>query len=231
MQWKKKKLCGYVISFNNIRFSYSINYMTNDVLEQLVEDYLRSEGYFTQHNVKFRPNQDKIERNNRNQFSVHSDIDVVAIHPKKIGLDKVIVVSCKSWQGGLNLKSLDKMNNLYERQDYKSREIKIFKDLFHPIWTEALIDKVFQLTGRRTFIFYLALTRYIGKKKDVVMWEDNYVFKKNLPGCMVKIIDFKHMLEGVNDLIGLTPEHGELGRTLQLIKASGGKVLYRVDSI
>ena len=42
--------------------------MINDVLEQLAEDYFRHKGYFTQHNVKYRPNV------KGPAYAVHSDI-------------------------------------------------------------------------------------------------------------------------------------------------------------
>ena len=29
--------------------------MKEDILEQLVDDYLQTEGYFTRHNLKFKP--------------------------------------------------------------------------------------------------------------------------------------------------------------------------------
>ena len=54
--------------------------MKEDILEQLVDDYLQSQGYFTRHNIKFRPRSDhpdfvKLKDSN------HSDIDVVGFHP------------------------------------------------------------------------------------------------------------------------------------------------------
>jgi hypothetical protein len=37
--------------------------MKEDILEQLVDDWLQSRGYFTQHNLKFKPRPDRgIER-------------------------------------------------------------------------------------------------------------------------------------------------------------------------
>ena len=47
--------------------------MKEDVLEQIVEDYLQFKGYFTAHNVRFRP------------ASEHPMFDVVAFHPTKQG--------------------------------------------------------------------------------------------------------------------------------------------------
>ena len=54
--------------------------MKEDILEQLVDDYLQYKGYFTRHNIKYRPSPqhpdfDKLQDSN------HSDIDVLAINP------------------------------------------------------------------------------------------------------------------------------------------------------
>ena len=71
--------------------------MKEDILEQLVDDYLKFNGFFTIHNVKFKPtatDPDYI----KNKDSNHSDIDVIGFHPKRDGADRIWVVSCKSWQ-------------------------------------------------------------------------------------------------------------------------------------
>jgi len=72
-----------------------------DILEQIVEEYLIHRGYFVQHNLKFLPRRDHPEFIS-NKDSNHSDIDVVGFHPKLKGSEKVIAVSCKSWQSGFN---------------------------------------------------------------------------------------------------------------------------------
>lgn len=75
--------------------------MKEDILEQLVDEYLMHEGYFTMHNVNFKPlssHSDFIS----NQDSVASDIDVIAINPKLKGPERTIAVSCKSWQEGFD---------------------------------------------------------------------------------------------------------------------------------
>jgi len=71
--------------------------MKEDILEQLVDDYLQSQGYFTRHNLKFRPRHDHPSFVS-NQDSNHSDIDVIGMHPRRDSADRVVVVSCKSWQ-------------------------------------------------------------------------------------------------------------------------------------
>lgn len=51
--------------------------MKEDVLEQIVDDYLQHLGYFTQPNIRFRPRKDHPDFQSRPD-SVFSDIDVVA---------------------------------------------------------------------------------------------------------------------------------------------------------
>ena len=72
-----------------------------DILEQIVEEYLVHKGYFVQHNIKFLPRKDHPDFI-KNKDSNHSDIDVLAIHPKLSGPEAVMAVSCKSWQSGFN---------------------------------------------------------------------------------------------------------------------------------
>ena len=75
-----------------------------DILEQIVEEYLIHKGYFVQHNIKYRP--DKNDRDFDSQKdSVHSDIDVLAINPRLSGPKRVLAVNVKSWQGGFDFRS------------------------------------------------------------------------------------------------------------------------------
>lgn len=75
--------------------------MKEDILEQLTDDYLQHKGYFTQHNIKFKPSGSHPEFDSR-QDSNHSDIDVLGVHPRRKGPAKVLAISCKSWQGGMS---------------------------------------------------------------------------------------------------------------------------------
>lgn len=56
-----------------------------DILEQLVEEFLVHRGYFVRHNVKFLPRKDHPDFDSQ-QDSNHSDIDVLAYHPRRKGL-------------------------------------------------------------------------------------------------------------------------------------------------
>ena len=57
--------------------------MKEDVLEQIVDDYLQLQGYFTTHNIRFNPPKD-LDYVTRND-AVASDIDVVGLHPTTRG--------------------------------------------------------------------------------------------------------------------------------------------------
>jgi len=71
----------------------------------MVDEYLQHEGYFTRHNLKFRPAKEHPDYDARAD-AVHSDIDVIGVHPLKRGPNRVIVVSCKSWQQGISPQAL-----------------------------------------------------------------------------------------------------------------------------
>ena len=78
--------------------------MKEDILEQLVDDYLQAKGYFTRHNIKFKPRPDHPDFVTKDD-SNHSDIDVIGYHPRLLGPARVVAVSCKSWQGGFNVEA------------------------------------------------------------------------------------------------------------------------------
>ena len=63
--------------------------MKEDVLEQIVDDYLQMEGYFTIHNMKFKPSPSHADFNGRLD-SVASDVDVVGYHPRRRGHERVV---------------------------------------------------------------------------------------------------------------------------------------------
>jgi hypothetical protein len=75
--------------------------MKEDILEQLVDDDLKALGFFTIHNVKFKPyatDRDYVAQDD----CVGSDIDVVGFHPIRRGPHRTWAVSCKSWQLGFS---------------------------------------------------------------------------------------------------------------------------------
>jgi hypothetical protein len=73
-----------------------------DILEQLVKEYLIHKGYFIKHNDNFLPSKQH-EYFVSNQDLNHSDIDVLVIHPLLTGPEQVIAVRCKSWQSDFSI--------------------------------------------------------------------------------------------------------------------------------
>ncbi len=76
----------------------------DDILEQVAKAYMLNEGYCVQHNLKFRPRKDHPDFDPAKD-SNPSDINVIGYNPCKSDEDRVVVVTCRSWQGGFDPKS------------------------------------------------------------------------------------------------------------------------------
>lgn len=190
--------------------------MKEDILEQVVDDYLQAKGYFTRHNIRFRP------RNSHRDFvakddSVPSDIDVIGVNPHRRGPSRVWVVSCKSWQSGFSVRS--KLAELEHNKVRSGRESwRFFRELMVPKWSEAFREAVFRETGTRTFTYVTAVTRLSGDRTE---WEDHRRFRKALGGNPIRLLSLSEMVGEILPGITKTPSSTDIGRTLQLLKASG----------
>ena len=186
-----------------------------DILEQIVEEYLVHEGYFVQHNIKFLPRKDHPEFIS-NQDSNHSDIDVIGYHPLMNGERKVMVVSCKSWQEGFNPTSeIDAIVNdkiLHGRKAWKA-----FRELIVPKWSEAFIKAVKDATGTDKFTHVTAVTWLNGDKNT---WESHQPFMDALNGNPVNILTFREMVARIQSRLTTTLAGTEIGRMLQLFSAA-----------
>lgn len=162
--------------------------MKEDILEQLVDDYLQSQGYFTQHNVKFKP-RDNHPDFIRKQDSNHSDIDIVGISPKQHGTDRVVAVSCKSWQAGFDVNAkIDEIRNNKIRAGRESW--KAFREIVQPKWSEAFIAAVAETTGSDEFTYITAVTWVKG---DRSLWENDKQFLAALRGNPIRILTLSDM--------------------------------------
>lgn len=189
--------------------------MKEDILEQLVDDYLQSEGYFTRHNIKFRPRRDHPDFDSKKD-SNHSDIDVIGIHPNKQGPERVAVVSCKSWQGGFRVNT--KIEEIEKNKTVSGREAwQAFRELTRPKWSEAFIDAIETATGSREFTYYLAVTAVFGDRRD---WEKYPPFVQALAGNPIRMIDLTEMLERIKNMGTTTVASSTIGRVLQLMRAA-----------
>lgn len=189
--------------------------MKEDVLEQIVDDYLQHLGYFTQHNVRFRPRKDHPDFQSRPD-SVYSDIDVIGIHPIRSGLDRVRVVTCKSWQEGFNADA--KLAELRGRKKNPKRETwKQFRELWVPKWSEAFRATIAERTGVERFEYRIAVTWLRG---DEEAWGRDPTISANLPGCTVGFLTLEQMWNRLLVDLDTTPAASEVGRLAQLLKAA-----------
>ncbi len=187
--------------------------MAKDILEQITEDYFRELGYFTRSNSPYRPH----------NVGVHSDIDVLAVHPIT---NEVAVISCKSWGNGININEILKTL----KSDNPSKVIrggtylKRFREIADEKWASALKEEIYHLTGKHSFTFYVSVAHYKGSKDE---FENFALFKENLPDCEIKIITFKEIIKFLDKGKTDTPSQSELVRTLQLLKVSGGIINFK----
>jgi len=139
--------------------------MKEDILEQLIDGYfLRKPSTFTKHNIKYRPDLNFISKGEKNKYSVHSDIDIISINTFTKDIN---VVSCKSWQGGFDIKFY--FNKLSNPQNhtyiYSGKEVwKSFREITNPIWAKAFRDKVFEETNSKKFNYYIAVTKLLNQQ-------------------------------------------------------------------
>lgn len=145
-----------------------------DILEQIVEEYLIHNGYFVRHNLKFRPDPGHSDFVS-NQDSNHSDIDVLGFHPGKIGPDKIWAVSCKSWQSGFDVTAITNeiLNNRRRSGRYTWQG---FRELCRPKWADAFIKEVSRATGAIEFTHVTAVTRLKGNR---AVWDSHCSGKRS----------------------------------------------------
>jgi len=190
------------------------------VLEQIVDDYLQFKGYFTTHNVRFKPSQHHPAFEG-DQDRVSSDVDVVGLHPQRMDSERVIVVTCKSWQAGFNpRRKLDELRG--DATNPKRETWRHFRELWVPKWSEAFRDTVFELTGERTFAYRIAVTRLQGDgdvREWTRTWSEDETIKANLDGVLIR---FPNPPGDVGHSAGRTQEDACLERDWSARAASQG---------
>lgn len=189
--------------------------MKEDVLEQLVDDYLKLQGYFTRHNVKFSPRKDHPDFQ-KQADSVASDIDVVGFNPLREGADRVMVVSCKSWQGGFDTAKWSR--DVATDTIFAGRESwKFFRELVSPKWSEAFCTTVQGLTGSTSFTYVTAVTHLKGERAP---WEQHSELRRAIGGNPIRLLTLEKMFTDIQDLTTTTPAASEIGRLVQLLKSA-----------
>jgi len=189
-----------------------------DILEQIVENYLLHKGYFVQHNVKFRPRKNHPDFISK-QDSNHSDIDVLGYHPTKNGYEKVFAVSCKSWQGGFDPSA--QLSAILDNKKLGGRDAwKTYRELTCPKWSEAFLKAIRDATGEDFFTYVTAVTFMKGDTADKARWENHAPFKQALFGNPIQIITLREMIKEILEGLPKTLAPTEVGRMLQLFRAA-----------
>lgn len=200
--------------------------MKEDILEQLVDDYLQAKGYFTMHNIKFKPLPTAdgfVAKDDR----VASDVDVIGFNPTLEGAESVWVVSCESWQSGFNPtrfitdieKGIEQEKEMEQGKKFTGRPAwKYVRELVKKKWADAFITGIEKLTGTRSFTYVTAVTKLVGSD---IEWTKYEMFKRNLQGNPIKILTLEKILQDLYKNTSTTVAPSDVGRLLQVIKASG----------
>lgn len=210
--------------------------MKEDILEQLIDGYfLRQPSTFTKHNVKYRPNLDSIKKEDKNKYSVHSDIDILSIN---LQTKKTNVVTCKSWQGGFNVeKHLEWLSDPKKHSTKVSgREVwKSFRELTDPVWAKAFRNKIFEETKQKQFNYIIAVTK-LNNSNAMNDFCNNKLFLDSLSGeenfkVKIEFLSLETIITTIqNDPSNTAVESTEIGRFLQLLKAADLKFERKTNS-
>ena len=189
--------------------------MKEDILEQIVDDYMQHRGYFTVHNVRFNPAKDHPDYVS-NRDSVASDVDVVGFNPLEEGHKRVWVVSCKSWQPGFDA-TAQLRHALAPAKPGKKAGWQRYRELFNPKWAEAFRMKIAALTGETQFHYSIAVTSLRGNDEA---WTTHPTINQSLAGNPFSFLTLTEMWSGVIEATTTTPAASEIGRLAQLLKAA-----------
>jgi len=212
--------------------------MKEDILEQIAEDfYSKKVGYFTKHNIKFKPSKKELTYIAKYD-SVNSDIDLIIIDTHK--RNKIITVSCKSWQGGFNILKYkntleDALNKQPSKTTGKRDDWCAFRELCIHRWTNSFLkilrNELNVVDTQEIELEYVILCTKITKrslkyKSDFENSEDiKKYFKQKKVNLKLKVrtIDeiIAEIIKNINEKDTPYVENTHLSRTLQLIIASG----------
>lgn len=198
--------------------------MTEDVLEQVVDDLLRRRGYFTRTNVRFgpAPGDDGYASRDHNQ---QSDLDVLAVKPTLPHGDPcgVYAISCKAMQEGFSPNGW--LSAAETGRGYRGRSSgsawKHLRELWDPVWAAALRARMLELTGATSFTYVLAVTRLgNGGSGDTSVWTDHERVGPNLAGNPSEVWKFADLWADLTETVTAQVEPSHVGRIAQLLRAA-----------
>jgi len=187
-----------------------------DILEQIVEEYLIHRGYFVQRNIKYRPDSADPEYQSKKD-SVHSDIDVLAFNPCEVAHRQVLAFNIKSYQNGFDFKAA--IEQIESNRVVRGREaILSFRELCIPRWSKAFLNTIRTRTNVDEFTYVFAVTL---PKGDPSLWINHQRFVEAMNGNPLQVLSLRQMIEEIEPQLTTTPAATDIGRTLQLFRAAG----------
>ena len=87
-----------------------------------------------------------------------------------------------------------------------------------PKWSEAFCEKIYEQTGSKKFTYFTAVTKVSGARNS---WESNPEFLKNLQKNPIQLLSVTELMTEMSAEIDTTVAPSQVGRLLQVIKASG----------
>ena len=193
--------------------------MTEDVLEQVVDDWLRRQGYFTRTNVRFGPRKGDTAFVAR-EHNQQSDIDVLAVRPVARGPKRVVAVSCKAMQEGFAPNTW--LTQAEHGKVYRGKDArKHLRELWDPVWAASLRNRVRELCGTSRFTYVLAVT-WLGRggSADTSGWTEHAKVGPNLAGNPAEVWTFDRLWDDLTTDVRASIEPSHVGRLAQLLKAS-----------
>ncbi len=129
------------------------------------------------------------------------------------------LISCKAWQDGFNT-STELAALRSGRKSHGKDAWKSFRELWIPKWSEAFHATITNLTGEKTFVYQIAVTRLRGKA-TARTWSADPTIKANLRGCELRFLSLEEMWGTLLTELTTVPASSEIGRLAQLLKAAG----------
>ena len=195
--------------------------MKEDILEQIVDDFLQLDGYFTTHNIPFRPDKLHDEYDGRKD-SVASDIDVLGYRPGPRDSSG----ACGLMQGvaGGNGPAHQAPGTQAHLPAGNHRKAwQQFREIWKPKWSEAFHAAVFSRTSEQTFTYCVAVTRLNGPlnaDEAAALWMAEPIIRDSLKGCPLRFLTLEHMWLTVLDKTATRPAPSDIGRLAQFLQAA-----------
>lgn len=171
--------------------------MAVNIFEELVRAALNAQGYLTFENASYSLNSNARSLQDSDQLPPNpSDIDLIAIHPRKHGFDHVLAVNCKGGKEPLNVeRDIQRIINGSNQYVAGGPAKTGFRELHDPDWAKAFRRCIGEVIGAKATFTHITVVRSIEGNR--VLWRENDVFKQNLKNP-VDLWDFNDIIRFIS---------------------------------